>query len=141
MTFGMWIAALIAVLCLCGLGYLLTRKEPQTKPEGPRERAPEWHSADEPIPLAMYRDTDGRVGVLVPADTFIQAGEPVMDRKPKFEVYKAKKGYRWRLLSANGRTLCSGESHTRARDAARAARTVIETAAIADVVHASRPGN
>lgn len=117
MTIGMWIAALIAVLCLCALGYLLTRQEPGSKPITALDGLPEQH---------WIGPADWKQALI--------AEEPTMDRKPKFEVYKAKKGYRWRLLSANGRTLCSGESHTRARDAARAARTVIETAAIADVV-------
>lgn len=45
-------------------------------------------------------------------------------KAPRFEVYKARDGWRWRLKAANGRVLCSGEAHTRERDAWRAADTV-----------------
>ncbi len=45
-------------------------------------------------------------------------------RAPKIEVYRAADGWRWRLRAANGRVLCSGEAHTRERDAVRAALTV-----------------
>jgi len=55
--------------------------------------------------------------------------------RPKFEVYEAQDGWRWRLLASNGRTLCTGEAHTRRRDALRAMKTVRETA-----VRASMPG-
>ena len=34
-----------------------------------------------------------------------------MKRKPKFEVYPAADGYRWRLKAANGRIVATGEAH------------------------------
>lgn len=45
-------------------------------------------------------------------------------KEPRFEVYQARDGWRWRLKAANGRVLCSGEAHTRGRDAWRAVDTV-----------------
>ena len=45
--------------------------------------------------------------------------------KPRFHVYKAADGYRWRLLAGNNKVIASGEAHTRERDAWRAIRTVI----------------
>lgn len=42
-------------------------------------------------------------------------------KRPKFVVYKAADGYRWRLVAANGRIVAdSGEAYTRKRDAYRA---------------------
>ena len=49
-------------------------------------------------------------------------------RLPKFTVYQAADGWRWRLTAANGRIIATGEAHTRERDAWRAVRTVAETA-------------
>lgn len=47
-------------------------------------------------------------------------------RFPKLHIYRdkgKKKGWRWRLLTANGRLVAdSGESYTRRMDAARAAQ-------------------
>lgn len=49
-------------------------------------------------------------------------------RQPRFQVYPAKDGYRWRLLAANGRTIAdSGEAYTRKQDADRAVATVTAT--------------
>lgn len=50
-----------------------------------------------------------------------------MKRKPKFEVYPARDGWRWRLKAANGRVVASGEGHSRKADAERATRTVMST--------------
>lgn len=55
---------------------------------------------------------------------------------PRFEVYKACDGWRWRLRARNGRVIAVGESHTRERDALRAAVTVAKTAGDAIVVKA-----
>ena len=52
-------------------------------------------------------------------------------RLPKFSVYQATDGWRWRLVAANGRVLAQGEAHTRERDAWRAVETVREAAALA----------
>jgi uncharacterized protein YegP (UPF0339 family) len=50
-------------------------------------------------------------------------------RVPRFHVYEAVDGWRWRLLSANGRTVAdSGEAYTRRRDCVRAVRTATSTA-------------
>ena len=49
-------------------------------------------------------------------------------RQAKFTVFEGDDGqWYWRLKSANGRTLCQGEAHTRKRDADRAIETVTET--------------
>lgn len=45
-------------------------------------------------------------------------------RTARFEVYKAKDGWRWRLLAANNRQIAQGEAHTRERDAYRAIKAV-----------------
>lgn len=45
----------------------------------------------------------------------------------RFEVFKSKDGWRWRLRAANGRIIATGEAHTRERDAWRATRTVAAT--------------
>lgn len=52
-------------------------------------------------------------------------------RKPRFVVYKARDGWRWRLVAANNRIIATGEAHTRERDAWRAVETVQESAALA----------
>lgn len=42
-------------------------------------------------------------------------------KRPKFVVYKAADGYRWRLVAANGRIVAdSGEAYTRKHDAEKA---------------------
>ena len=48
-------------------------------------------------------------------------------KRPKFVVYKAADGYRWRLVAANGRIVAdSGEAYTRKFDArSSAARTAL----------------
>lgn len=53
-------------------------------------------------------------------------------KRPKFVVYKAADGYRWRLVAANGRIVATGEAHTRRRDAERAAAHVAVLAYYAD---------
>lgn len=50
-------------------------------------------------------------------------------KTPRFDVYQARDGWRWRLLAANGRTLASGEGFTRERDARRAVETVRQAVA------------
>ena len=47
--------------------------------------------------------------------------------KPRFQVYKAADGWRWRLLAGNNKVIASGEAHTRERDAWRAAANVSMT--------------
>lgn len=44
-------------------------------------------------------------------------------KRPRFTVYEARDGYRWRLLAANNRLIAeSGEAYTRERDAWRAVK-------------------
>ena len=43
---------------------------------------------------------------------------------PRFEVYRARDGWRWRLIAANGRIVATGEAHTRRADAVRAAQNL-----------------
>lgn len=138
MTMILW--GIVAILALLGLVWLFAR---DWKRGGniarPEQAPPTW---------TLRLDTDGRVaGTAQRAPdseatfdfTALTTEDAKPDRRPKFEVYRDKRNsYRWRLLSANGRTLCSGESHTRARDAVRAISTVIQTAGKADVVHANR---
>jgi uncharacterized protein YegP (UPF0339 family) len=52
-------------------------------------------------------------------------------KRPKFVVYKAADGYRWRLMAANGRQIAQGEAHTRKRDAVRACYAVFRASALA----------
>ncbi len=48
-------------------------------------------------------------------------------KHPRFDVYEARDGFRWRLLAVNGRTIAeSGEAYTRERDCKRAVEIVIE---------------
>ena len=47
--------------------------------------------------------------------------------KPRFDVYQAKDGWRWRLLAGNNKVIASGEAHSRERDAWRAASKVCDT--------------
>lgn len=54
-----------------------------------------------------------------------------MKRKPKFEVYPAADGYRWRLKASNGRIVATGEAHTRKADAVRAAAALSGLAEVA----------
>lgn len=45
--------------------------------------------------------------------------------RPRFDLYEAKDGWRWRLLASNGRIQAeSGEAYTRRHDAMRAIRQV-----------------
>jgi uncharacterized protein YegP (UPF0339 family) len=47
-------------------------------------------------------------------------------KRPKFVVYRARDGYRWRLIAANGRLIAeSGEAYTRKHGAERAVTTTI----------------
>lgn len=52
-------------------------------------------------------------------------------KAPRFEVYQSADGWRWRLKAANGRIVAQGESHTRKRDAERAAAQVSVIAELA----------
>lgn len=49
-------------------------------------------------------------------------------RQPKFEVYSAADGWRWRLKAANGEIVATGEAHTRKRDAVRACQRIADLA-------------
>ena len=51
-----------------------------------------------------------------------------MSRSPRFEVYQARDGWRWRLRAANGRIVATGEAHTRKRDAVRACQRIADLA-------------
>lgn len=56
---------------------------------------------------------------------------------PRFGVYKAKDGWRWRLLAGNNRKIAeSGEAYTREGDAWRAIGTVVAAVIAVDVVPA-----
>lgn len=47
---------------------------------------------------------------------------------PRFEVYRARDGWRWRLIAANGRIVATGEAHDRKRDAVRAVQRITDIA-------------
>lgn len=49
-------------------------------------------------------------------------------KTPVFEVFKARDGWRWRLIAKNNRIIATGEAHTRKVDAHRAINTVVATA-------------
>jgi uncharacterized protein YegP (UPF0339 family) len=55
-------------------------------------------------------------------------------RTARFQVYKAKDGWRWRLLSANNRTIATGEAHTRQSDAVRALKSVARTSRFCPII-------
>jgi len=45
-------------------------------------------------------------------------------KRPRFVVYQARDGWRWRLVAANGRIIAeSGEAYTRKHDVERALTT------------------
>lgn len=48
-------------------------------------------------------------------------------RKARVVVYRARDGWRWRLIAANNRIIATGEAHTRRADAERAAAAVQRT--------------
>ena len=52
-------------------------------------------------------------------------------RTARFQVYKAKDGWRWRLIAANNRQIAQGEAHTRKRDATRACKRITDIAIMA----------
>ncbi len=54
-----------------------------------------------------------------------------MTRAAKFEVFKARDGWRWRLRAANGRVVATGEGHADKSKATRAAAAVKRAAAAA----------
>ena len=47
---------------------------------------------------------------------------------PRFQVYRAADGWRWRLRAANGRIVATGEAHNRKRDAVRACQRIADLA-------------
>ena len=53
-------------------------------------------------------------------------------KQPRFTTYKARDGWRWRLIAANGRIVATGEAHTRKADAIRATRRLSLIAIRAD---------
>lgn len=53
--------------------------------------------------------------------------------RPKFEVWKAKDGWRWRLVAGNGQIVAIGEAHTRKSDAIRAIKTMRSLVVVASV--------
>ena len=59
-----------------------------------------------------------------------------MKRKPKFEVYAAADGYRWRLKASHGRIVATGQAHPRKADAVRAAAAL---SGLADVASKQPP--
>ena len=52
----------------------------------------------------------------------------------KFEVYKSKNGYRWRLKAGNGEVVATGEEYTTKDGAMRGCDAVTRAAADAEVV-------
>jgi len=52
-------------------------------------------------------------------------------KTPKFEIYRAPDGWRWRLKSRNGEIVASGEAYTSKRGAERGAAACRRNAAAA----------
>ncbi|MFZ1258536.1 MAG: DUF1508 domain-containing protein [Candidatus Saccharimonas sp.] len=52
----------------------------------------------------------------------------------KFEVYKSKNGYRWRLKAGNGEVVATGEEYTTKDGAVKGCEAVARAAEAADVV-------
>lgn len=52
----------------------------------------------------------------------------------KFEVYKSKNGYRWRLKAGNGEVVATGEEYTTKDGAMRGCESVAKAATGADIV-------
>lgn len=63
----------------------------------------------------------------------LQAPTEVRQGQERFEVYRAKDGWRWRLIAGNGQIIATGEAYTRERDAWRAVVTVKRVTALAEV--------
>lgn len=63
-----------------------------------------------------------------------------MKRLPKIEVFegRATDAWYWRLRAGNGEIQCTGEPHTRRRDARRAARAARRNMLIAMIVDVFR---
>lgn len=49
-------------------------------------------------------------------------------KQARFEVYRGKDGWRWRLRAANSQIVATGEAHTRKRDAVRACQRIADLA-------------
>ncbi len=52
----------------------------------------------------------------------------------KFEVYKTKNGYRWRLKAGNGEVVATGEEYTTKDGAIKGCEAVVRAANRADIV-------
>jgi uncharacterized protein YegP (UPF0339 family) len=52
----------------------------------------------------------------------------------KFEVYKSKNGYRWRLKAGNGEVVATGEEYTTLDGAKRGCEAVLHAAEAAEIV-------
>lgn len=50
---------------------------------------------------------------------------------PRFEIYKARDGWRWRLRGGNGETVAQGEAYSRKSNARRGIRAMKIAAATA----------
>ena len=61
-----------------------------------------------------------------------------MSNAVRFEVYRARDGWRWRLRAANGRIVAIGEAHTRKADAVRATAALAGLAEVAAQLQRAR---
>lgn len=52
----------------------------------------------------------------------------------KFEVYKSKNGYRWRLKAGNGEVVATGEEYTTKDGGVRSCEAVARAAEAAEIV-------
>lgn len=59
-------------------------------------------------------------------------------KRPRFQIYKSRSGWRWRLRSANNRVTAQGEAHTRAYDAKRACEQFIRLTRMAAAFNIQR---
>ena len=55
---------------------------------------------------------------------------------PKFEIYKSKNGYRWRLKAGNGEVVATGEEYSSKDSAIKGCEAVARAAKEAEIVEA-----
>ena len=56
----------------------------------------------------------------------------------KFEVYKSKNGYRWRLKAGNGEVVATGEEYTTKDGAIKGCKSVAKASNEAEIVETEK---
>lgn len=52
----------------------------------------------------------------------------------KFEIFKSKNGYRWRLKAGNGEIIATGEEYSSKDGAVKGCEAVVRAAVVAEIV-------